>query len=419
MNINPEFQNLIPGLSPEEFSQLEKNIIADGCRDPIVLWEDTIIDGHNRYKICTDNDLEYSTTCLEFDSTAHAIIWIIDNVVGKRNLTDWAKFQLMSVKKVELLKIGKERISETTTATNSGLSTIDKAGHSTRNQIAEELGWSTGKLASAEIVQKEASSDVIDQIKAGEITINKAYKDIKKDERKNNQLKKEAEASKEKPDKQFTVTDEQDIIQCDALITDPPYGILSEDWDNIELESFTREWLSRWNECGADIIISSWSQRHLFDGKIWFDEELKNYKFQQLLIWHYSNNKSPQSRLGFKHTFEPIFMYRRSDSDKQIGVGGGEWGKGLNDFDCHVSAMPQSNFNDQNMKQHPAQKSVDVMRWLVNATTRKGDLVVDPFCGSGTTGIASMQLGRSFHGIEINKEYIEIAKGRIAAYGQI
>ena len=79
--------------------------------------------------------------------------------------------------------------------------------------------------------------------------------------------------------------------------------------------------------------------------------------------------------------------------------------------------MPQSNFNDENMKQHPAQKSLDVMRWLVNATTNKGDLVVDPFCGSGTTGIACKQLNREFHGIEIDDDYINIANKRIATYG--
>jgi DNA modification methylase len=97
--------------------------------------------------------------------------------------------------------------------------------------------------------------------------------------------------------------------------------------------------------------------------------------------------------------------------------GGGEWGEGINNFDCHVSATPQSNFNAENMKQHPAQKSIEVMKWLVNAATSKGELVADPFSGSGTTGIAANQLGRSFHGVEINKEFIELANKRIAAYG--
>jgi len=81
--------------------------------------------------------------------------------------------------------------------------------------------------------------------------------------------------------------------------------------------------------------------------------------------------------------------------------------------------VPQSNFNGAEMKQHPAQKPISVMRWLVNAVTRAGELVCDPFVGSGTTGIAALQLGRRFHGIENNAEYLAVAKGRIATYGRV
>ncbi|MDX5584306.1 MAG: hypothetical protein QNK20_05165, partial [Aureibaculum sp.] len=57
--INQEFKKLIPKLSIEEFNQLEKNIISDGCRDPLVLWDDTIIDGHNRFEICNKHGIEF------------------------------------------------------------------------------------------------------------------------------------------------------------------------------------------------------------------------------------------------------------------------------------------------------------------------------------------------------------------------
>ncbi len=157
----------------------------------------------------------------------------------------------------------------------------------------------------------------------------------------------------------------------------------------------------------------------MWEGKKWFDESLYGYKFQQLLIWHYPNNKSPQSRMGFKQTWEPIFFYRRNGCEKKIGVGGSEWGEGLNDFDCHVAAVPQSNFNEVNTKIHPAQKPLSVMRWLVNATSTPGELIVDPFAGSGTTGIAAVQLNRQFHGIETDAEMSVKAKERISCYGRV
>jgi ParB-like chromosome segregation protein Spo0J len=229
----------------------------------------------------------------------------------------------------------------------------------------------------------------------------------------------EERGNAEEPAEGWVLTAAQDVVPCNALVTDPPYGILDEPWEPTELETFTREWCSRWATCGADTVLIFWSQRYLWPGREWFDESLAGYAFQQLLVWHYPNNKSPQSRRGFKQTWEPIFFYRRKDSTRKVGVSGLEWGEDLHDFDCHVAAVPQSNFNDADMKQHPAQKPVSVMRWLVNAVTHWGELVCDPFAGSGTTGIAAVQPGRRFHGIENNPEYLEMAKGRIASYGQV
>ena len=66
LKIDPEFQSLIPPLSPDEFRQLEENILKDGCRDPLVYWNNTIIDGHNRFKICT----QYGIKCIDPGATA-------------------------------------------------------------------------------------------------------------------------------------------------------------------------------------------------------------------------------------------------------------------------------------------------------------------------------------------------------------
>jgi len=226
-------------------------------------------------------------------------------------------------------------------------------------------------------------------------------------------------ATRQLPANSFTVTDKQTVIECDALITDPPYGILKQEWEPEDAGAFALEWLARWRGCKADFIIVFLSQRDLFEARYTFDRCLLSHQFQQLLIWHYPNNKSPQSRQMFKQTWEPIFLYRRRDSRKEIKVGAGEWGNGLNDFDCHVAAVPQSNFNGANAKVHPAQKPVEVMRWLINATTRPGELVCDPFAGSGTTGIAAVQLGRRFHGIESDSNFLELARRRINAYGRV
>lgn len=94
MKINDKFKNLIPELTKEELEQLEENILKDGIREPLVVWNETIIDGHNRYKICMKHNIIYETVEKQFASEEEAIDWIIDNQLGRRNLT-WQQASLL------------------------------------------------------------------------------------------------------------------------------------------------------------------------------------------------------------------------------------------------------------------------------------------------------------------------------------
>lgn len=91
IQIDSEFQALIPPLSAEERAQLEANIVADGCRDPLVVWGDVLIDGHNRYEICTRLRLPFEVVPREFESRDNATEWIINNQFGRRNLSDYQR----------------------------------------------------------------------------------------------------------------------------------------------------------------------------------------------------------------------------------------------------------------------------------------------------------------------------------------
>ena len=64
---------------------------------------------------------------------------------------------------------------------------------------------------------------------------------------------------------------------------------------------------------------------------------------------------------------------------------------------------------------HPTQKPLRLVRRTVLASTREGDLVFDPFCGSGTTGVAAKELERFFVGAEMEREYAGLAERRIGA----
>ncbi|CAB4149083.1 MT-A70-like [uncultured Caudovirales phage] len=87
ITVDPEFKSNIPPLSDEEYAQLEKNILADGCRDPLVLWGQLLVDGHNRYAICTKHGLPFNIVQKEFASRDEALDWTDANQLGRRNLT--------------------------------------------------------------------------------------------------------------------------------------------------------------------------------------------------------------------------------------------------------------------------------------------------------------------------------------------
>jgi N6-adenosine-specific RNA methylase IME4 len=86
MKIDAEFQALIPPLRPEEFAQLEANILAEGVRDPLVTWDGVLIDGHNRYAIATKHGLTYQVVTRDFANRDAACDWVDRNQLGRRNL---------------------------------------------------------------------------------------------------------------------------------------------------------------------------------------------------------------------------------------------------------------------------------------------------------------------------------------------
>lgn len=87
LNINSELRSLIPPLQKEEYNLLEESILEEGCRDALIVWDETIVDGHNRYEICTKHGISFEVEEKHFDSIEAVREWMIDNQLGRRNLT--------------------------------------------------------------------------------------------------------------------------------------------------------------------------------------------------------------------------------------------------------------------------------------------------------------------------------------------
>ena len=85
--VDPQFYRLIPPLTKDEFEQLEKNILSEGCLDPICVWKGLILDGHNRFTICMKYSISYQTREIHLGSRQEAIAWICANQLGRRNIS--------------------------------------------------------------------------------------------------------------------------------------------------------------------------------------------------------------------------------------------------------------------------------------------------------------------------------------------
>ncbi len=93
--LDPEFSHFVPPLAPKEMELLEQSILNEGCRDAIITWNGVILDGHNRYAICTKHNIPFRTKEILIDSRDEAIAWICTNQMGRRNITEENKRYLI------------------------------------------------------------------------------------------------------------------------------------------------------------------------------------------------------------------------------------------------------------------------------------------------------------------------------------
>ena len=178
MKIDAEFKSLIPPLTYDEKEMLEESILNEGCRDAIVLWGDTIIDGHNRYEICTKHGINFETVNREFESRNEVIEWIIKNQFGRRNLPLHESARLALRLKPVIAEKAKEKqhlgVNQYTNSLpqNSAKPSIPIE---TREEIAKAAGVSHDTITKVEKIEEAAPAPVVQASRKGDISVNAAY----------------------------------------------------------------------------------------------------------------------------------------------------------------------------------------------------------------------------------------------------
>jgi hypothetical protein len=191
ITVNEELKAYIDPLTPDEHAALERSILAEGCRDALVLWGDVLVDGHNRYGICQKHGLPFQTVQnTRFQSMEDVHLWMIDQHLGRRSVSDFQR-GLLALRKREILAARRAQVIAAT-AESSTASPHD-APHDapkdtgvgeanplkSRADIAKAARLSSSQVVQIEKIQKQAAPELVAAVKAGAISINAAAKNRK------------------------------------------------------------------------------------------------------------------------------------------------------------------------------------------------------------------------------------------------
>lgn len=433
IKIDDEFKNLIPPLTPDEYKGLEESILKEGCRDSIVTWNGTIIDGHNRYEICVKHGIAFQTTEKDFKSRDEALLWMIDNQKSRRNLTAFAKGTLES-KAIEILskrakanqavyygnQYSKRTLCNIAQSPKEEKKSIEPPKIDVKKELASRIG--IGERTASKIlnvnkhiekaieenktIAGQKPEEIKQKLMTGDVSISEAYNKIKLEEKKETILKAENKIVEQAKEEYKPVVILGDSIEreCqnkyDLLITDPPYSTDVED-----IEKFTESWLYN-----ALNHVKSTGFAYIFIGaypnevKAYLNAKIPNHiQLCQQLIWTYKNTLGNNPKDRYKQNYQICLFYRGVDAP---------------DIDCPLTseqwAVQEINAPDgrQGDRYHAWQKPIEIAERFIRHSTKQGYTVYDPFCCTGTFLLAAAKLGRKAEGMEINRDNALIAEKR-------
>ena len=197
LRIDEGLKAYIDPLTPDEHESLERSILAEGCRDSLVVWGDLLIDGHNRYGICQKHGLPFNTVqATQFKNMDDVHLWMIDQHLGRRSVSDFQR-GVLALRKREIIA---ERRAAAAAAVNAAkaaqpaseqapwegdtdpvvaeaLASVAKVPDEaldTREALARAARLSAGQVKMIETIQEKAAPEVVAAVKAGELSLNAA-----------------------------------------------------------------------------------------------------------------------------------------------------------------------------------------------------------------------------------------------------
>lgn len=446
MIIDNEFKLLIPALHQDEFQQLEENILKDGIRDPLIVWGETLIDGHNRYEIAQKHSLQYKTISYEFNTRNDVIIWIIKNQFGRRNLSSYDRSKLALKLKPVIAEKAKENqeqgVNQYSLCQKSDKPIIEKID--TKKELAKIANVSHDTINKVEKIEKKAIEPIKQMVKNETISINQAEKIAKLEPEQQEKILPKIEKGltvekifeQEKSEEKARILEERkqeileqtkqeikeikpivynedckdflkkyDLKSVNLLLTDPPY---STDVENIIdfVSSWYYEALSKVREDGrAYIFIGAYPK----EVSAYLNAKIPEWlELKQILVWSYKNTLgvSPKDRYNLNYQ-NCLYVVGKNAPDLNCPLTSEQW------------AVQEINAPDGRLgdRYHKWQKPLEIAERFIRHSTKEGDIVIDPFCCTGTHLIAACKLKRKAFGCDIDSENLKIAIKRGCSNG--
>ena len=181
ITVNEELLAYIDPLTPEEHAALERSLLSEGCRDALVLWGEVLVDGHNRYGICQKHGIAFNTVQnTQFKSLDDVHLWMIDQHLGRRSVSDFQR-GVLALRKKDILT-ARAPVAPTAPVESAAAAAQTEATPAapaaesmvSREAIAKAARISSNAISQIEKIQKSAAPELVAAVKSGTISINAA-----------------------------------------------------------------------------------------------------------------------------------------------------------------------------------------------------------------------------------------------------
>ena len=424
--IDKEFASLIPPLTDEERQQLEANIVEHGgARDPLTVWDQgdqsTLLDGHNRYEICTRLGLPYNIHEVTFSNRDEASDWIDRNQLGRRNLHPDA-FTLLLGRRYNRAK----KSHGGTGANQYKQSHQFDDSAKTSEKLAKEHGVSkatverAGKFAKSVEQAKAIDPDIESKVATGKappkaavvkaaallekaperakeiLESSKTMADVLREEKKAEKERVKNEAVKklsESEAESFGITHcsltEWEAPQCQLIFTDPPYH-------DKHVERFRElgQFAMKYLESGRFLCTYTGKLR-LLDCANAIQEAGLEWVWIFSVYHPFSKEKHLGGVYNIAENWRPVLVFRKP---------GPTW---TPEFQQDVVRGERSKTH------HDWSQDEQTPEQLIQAYSKPGELVLDPFCGGGTTPLVAKRVGRKCFACDIDIAAVAMAVDRL------